>query len=360
MCSVFIYNFITQFAVSSSLQTPSWYAAKQPPRVCIAGAGAIGGWVAAGLAAAGVPVSVYARGATLAAIRQHGLRIRHGEQTAAWPLVASDNAAELGVQDVVVISVKGPALAGLAAAITPLIGPDTAVVIAMNGVPWWFLQGFGGAFAGNRLQSVDPTGAIQAAIAPAHIIGCVVHASCSAPEPGLVQHHFGNGLIVGEPNGKATDRVQALANLLVGAGFNATMSPHIQKDIWYKLWGNMSVNPISAFTGATTDLILDDDLVRGFVSRIMLEAKAIGAQLGIAIDQTPEDRHQVTRKLGAFKTSMLQDVEAGRTVELDGLVSSVRELGVLTGVPTPFTDALLGLARLHARGRGLYPQPTKD
>ena len=340
------------------LETPAWYTSNQPPRVCIAGAGAIGGWVAAGLAAAGVPVNVYARGATLAAIRQQGLRLRQGKRTAAWPLAASDNAAELGVQDVVVIAVKGPALAGLAAAITPLIGPHTAVVIAMNGVPWWFLQGFGGAFEGTQLQSVDPHGAIQAAIAPANITGCVVHASCSAPEPGLIHHHFGNGLILGEPTGQTTQRVQALTKVLVGAGFNATVSPQIQKDIWYKLWGNMSVNPISAFTGATTDLILDDELVRGFVSRIMLEAKAVGAQLGIAIDQTPEDRHQVTRKLGAFKTSMLQDVEAGRTVELDGLVSSVRELGVLTGVATPFTDALLGLARLHARGRGLYPQAS--
>ena len=342
--------------MTSSLQTTHWFATQKPPRVCIAGAGAIGGWVAAGLAAAGVPVSAFARGATLAAIRQHGLRVRQAAQASAWPMAASDNAADLGVQDVVVIAVKGPALAGLATAITPLIGPQTAVVVAMNGVPWWFLQGFGGRFEGSRLQSVDPDGSIQTAIAPGNIIGCVVHASCSAPEPGLIQHHFGNGLILGEPSGQATERVQALANLLTGAGFNATVSPHIQKDIWFKLWGNMSVNPISAFTGATTDLILDDELVRGFVSNIMLEAKAVGAQLGILIDQTPDDRHQVTRKLGAFKTSMLQDVEAGRTVELDGLVSSVRELGRMTGVATPFTDTLLGLARLHARGRGLYPQ----
>ena len=342
--------------MTSSLQTTHWFATQKPPRVCIAGAGAIGGWVAAGLAAAGVPVSAFARGATLAAIRQHGLRVRQAAQASAWPMAASDNAADLGVQDVVVIAVKGPALAGLATAIAPLIGPQTAVVVAMNGVPWWFLQGFGGRFEGSRLQSVDPDGSIQTAIAPGNIIGCVVHASCSAPEPGLIQHHFGNGLILGEPSGQATERVQALANLLTGAGFNATVSPHIQKDIWFKLWGNMSVNPISAFTGATTDLILDDELVRGFVSNIMLEAKAVGAQLGILIDQTPDDRHQVTRKLGAFKTSMLQDVEAGRTVELDGLVSSVRELGRMTGVATPFTDTLLGLARLHARGRGLYPQ----
>ena len=175
------------------------------------------------MAAAGVPVSLYARGATLAAIRQNGLRLRHGENTTAWALTASDNAAELGVQDVVVISVKGPALAGLVASIAPLIGPQTAVVIAMNGVPWWFLQGFGGPFSGTSLKSVDPVGAIAAAIAPANIVGCVVHASCSAPEPGLIQHHFGNGLILGEPSGQASARVQALANLLVNAKFNATV-----------------------------------------------------------------------------------------------------------------------------------------
>ena len=209
--------------------------------------------------------------------------------------------------------------------------------------------------AGKALASIDPTGEIAHAIPAQHVIGCVVHASCSLDSPGVVRHHFGDGLIVGEPAGGLSDRVQSLTSLLQTAGFKATASPQIQKDIWYKLWGNMTVNPISALTGATTDLILGDELVRGFVSAVMLEAKAIGECIGIPIDQQPEDRHAVTRKLGAFKTSMLQDVEAGKPVELDGLVSAVRELGQLTGVATPFTNALLGLSRLQARCLGLYP-----
>jgi 2-dehydropantoate 2-reductase len=325
-------------------------------KICIYGAGAIGGWIGAGLAGAGAQVSVVARGATLQAIQTHGLRLRRGEVVTAYPVTASASPAELGVQDLVVVAVKAPALADVARHLAPLIGPDTLVLPAMNGVPWWFLQSFGGAYAGARLKAVDPTGEIEAAIAPQHVIGCVVHCSSSVAEPGLIQHNFGNGLIVGEPSGQVTPRVQALAKLLTEAGFATTLSQHIQKDIWYKLWGNMSVNPVSAFTGATTDLIMGDELVRNFVSSVMLEAKEIGARIGIPIDQQPSDRHAITLKLGAFKTSMLQDVEAGRAVELDGIVTVVRELGQLTGVPTPFTDALLGLARLHARGLGLYPQ----
>jgi 2-dehydropantoate 2-reductase len=169
-----------------------------------------------------------------------------------------------------------------------------------------------------------------------------------------VQHHFGNKLIIGEPGGQASERLKRLAALLQAANFEVSRSDQIQKDVWYKLWGNMTVNPISALTGATTDLILDDELVRGFVSSVMLEAREIGARIGIPIDQQPEDRHAVTRKLGAFKTSMLQDMEAGKPLELDALLTVVKELGVLTGVATPFTDALLGLSRLQARVRGLY------
>jgi 2-dehydropantoate 2-reductase len=269
-------------------------------------------------------------------------------------VIASDSPAALGVQDLVVLAVKAPSLPGVAAAIAPLLGPDTRVLTAMNGVPWWFLHGFGGAHAGGQLLSVDPSGALGRAIPAAQVIGAVVHASCSVDAPGLVRHHFGRQLIVGEPSGRLTPRLQALAALLVQAGFDAPVSPHIQQDIWFKLWGNMTVNPISALTGATTDRILDDPLVLDFVSRVMLEAKAIGARLGISIDQQPEDRHAVTRQLGAFKTSMLQDVEAKKQVELDALVGAVRELGQLTGVATPFTDALMGLARLQARGLGLY------
>ena len=319
-------------------------------KICVVGCGAIGGWIGAGLARAGCHVSVLARGATLAALQQNGLRLGDARH----PVHASASAAELGVQDLVVVAVKAPALRDVANQISALIGPDTVVLTAMNGVPWWFFQGFGGALTGTQLQAVDASGEIARAIPAASVVGCVVHASCSVDAPGVIRHHFGNGLIIGEPSGQATERVKALAELLVRAGFAATVSPQIQKDVWYKLWGNMTVNPISALTGATTDLILGDELVRNFVSSVMLEAKEIGGRIGIPIDQQPEDRHQVTRKLGAFKTSMLQDMEAGKAVDLDALVTVVKELGTLTGVSTPFTDALLGLSRLQARVRGLY------
>ena len=325
-------------------------------KACIYGAGAIGGWIGAGLAGAGATLSVVARGATLEALQAHGLRLEQGGQPRSVTVQASANPAELGVQDLVVIAVKAPALVEVARQIAPLIGPDTVVLTAMNGVPWWFLQGFGGALAGRQLQSVDPTGEITAAIPPAQVIGCVVHASCSLNGPGHVKHHFGNGLIIGEPAGGSSPRSEALLALLLKAGFQASASTQIQRDVWYKLWGNMTVNPVSALTGATTDLILGDPQVRDFISAVMREAKAIGERIGIPIDQQPEDRHQVTLKLGAFKTSMLQDVEARRSVELDALVGAVRELGQLAGVRTPYTDALLGLARLQAQTLGLYPR----
>jgi 2-dehydropantoate 2-reductase len=323
-------------------------------KVCIYGAGAIGGWLGVKLARAGCAVSVVARGATLDSLRHNGLRLQEGSETLRAQVRASASPADLGVQDLVVVAVKAPAMAEVAKSIAPLLGPDTMVLTAMNGVPWWFFHGFGGSYAGTRLKAVDPDGAIAQAVPAQHIVGCVVHASCALKEPGFVQHHFGNKLIIGEPSGAKTQRVQQLAALLEQAGFEAVVSEQIQKDAWYKLWGNMTVNPVSAMTGATTDLILSDDLVRGFISAVMLEAREIGARVGIPIAQQPEDRHQVTRKLGAFKTSMLQDVEAGKAVEIDALVTVVKEMGAMTGVTTPFTDALLGLSRLHARVHGLY------
>ena len=323
-------------------------------KVCIYGAGAIGGWIGHGLARAGANVSVVARGATLVALQQHGLRLKHREQITAQAVTCGASPAELGVQDVIVLAVKAPSLPEVARQIAPLVGPETIVLTAMNGVPWWFLQGFGGALAGTRLHSVDPDGELALAMPAHHIVGCVVHASCSLDAPGLVHHHFGNKLILGEPSGVQTDRVQGLAAWLEEAGFEVSVSGQIQKEIWFKLWGNMTVNPISAITGATTDLIMGDDLLRAFISSVMMEAKEIGARIGIVIHQQAEDRHAVTLKLGAFKTSMLQDVEAGKAIELDALVSSVKELGLLTKVATPYTDALLGLARVHGKVRGLY------
>jgi 2-dehydropantoate 2-reductase len=325
-------------------------------KVAIYGAGAIGGWMGMKLAQAGHDVSVVARGATLDAVRQHGLRLIEGGVIYAEQVKASNKPADLGVQELVVIAVKAPAMASVAAHVAPLIGPETIVLTAMNGVPWWFCDGLGGDFAGQRLKSIDPDGAIAAAIPSARTVGCVVHASCLIDGPGVIRHHQGNGLIVGEASGQPSARVEQLTAMLRAAGFNATMSAQIQCDVWFKLWGNMTMNPVSALTGATTDRILGDELVRGFVTNIMLEAKEIGARFGIPIEQAPDDRHAVTLKLGAMKTSMLQDVQAGKAVELDALVSAVRELGQLTRVPTPYTDALLGLARLHASTLGLYPK----
>lgn len=329
-------------------------------KTCIYGAGAIGGWIGVALAHAGERPNVVARGATLTALRQDGLVLRRrggdgNDLATRVPVHAVDDPAALGPQDLVVVAVKAPALVAVAERISPLIGPDTTVLTAMNGVPWWFLEGgFGGPLAGRRLTAVDPDGAIAAAIPARQVIGGVVHASCALDGPGVVRHHFGNGLILGKPSGAAGERVQELAALLQAGGIQASVSPRIQKDVWYKLWGNMTVNPISALTGETTDRILGDDLLRGFVSAVMLEARAIGERIGIPIAETPEDRHAVTRKLGAFKTSMLQDVEAQRPVELDALVAAVRELGQGVGLHTPFTDALLGLARVQARRLGLY------
>ncbi|RYY78879.1 MAG: 2-dehydropantoate 2-reductase, partial [Comamonadaceae bacterium] len=282
-------------------------------KICIYGAGAIGGWIGAALAQAGERLNVVARGATLEALKRDGLSLMRGDIRTRVPVNAVADPAELGVQDLVVVAVKAPALAGVAERIGPLLGPDTMVLVAMNGVPWWFLQGgFGGELAGTRLAAVDPAGAIASAIPDRHVIGGVVHASCSLDGPGVVRHHFGNGLIIGEPSGEATPRVEQLLALLTRAGIDAKLSPQIQKDVWFKLWGNMTVNPISALTGATTDLIMGDELLLGFISAVMLEAKEIGARIGIAITDSPADRHAVTRKLGGFKTSMLQDVEAGR------------------------------------------------
>ena len=329
-------------------------------RVCIYGAGAIGGWLGVALARAGCELSAVARGQTLAALQHNGLTLVHGEERETVAVNAQQDPAALGVQDVVVIAVKAPSMPDVARAVAPLIGPQTLVLTAMNGVPWWFLAG--GVDAGLRglqLKAVDPQGEIARAIPTGQVLGSVVHASCSLDAPGVVRRHFGNSLIVGEPTalpGDApTPRLLALTELLRAGGIEVRLSDNIQRDAWYKLWGNMTMNPVSAITGATTDRILGDELVRNFITAVMLEAREIGARIGLPIADSPQDRHQVTLKLGGFKTSMLQDVEAGKPVELDALVGAVREMGAMCGMSTPFTDALLGLTRLRAQQLGLYP-----
>jgi 2-dehydropantoate 2-reductase len=337
-------------------------------KICVVGLGAIGGifagWLGSRLAPGEAQVSALARGATLAALLQQGLRLHEAAGADDEPdrptplrvlLHAHDDAGALGKQDLVIVAVKGPALAGVAPAVAALCSRRTQVLVAMNGVPWWFFHGIGGPHDGLQLASVDPGGTIAALLPTRQVLGCVVHLSSRAPAPGVVQHTGGNGLILGEPAGGRTPRVAALAALLDRAGFAATVSDRIQRDIWFKLWGNMTMNPVSAITGAACDAILDDPLVRGFCSAVMLEAQAIGQAIGIPIEQTPAQRHAVTRKLGAFKTSMLQDAEAGRPLEIDALVGAVHEIGRHLGLATPNIDALLGLVRLMARQRGLYP-----
>jgi 2-dehydropantoate 2-reductase len=325
-------------------------------KTCIVGAGAIGVFMGARLAASGVEVAALARGATAKALRQHGWRLEAGGVLTRAPARVAESASELGVQELVIIAVKGPALAGVAATIAPLLRPSTIVVTAMNGVPWWFFQGFRGEHEGLRLASVDPGGHIAAAIPAAQVLGCVVHAACSTPEPGMTRNAVGKRLILGEPTGGRSSRLERVGALLSNAGFEVELSECIQRDIWYKLWGNMTMNPVTALTGATADRVLDDALVDEFCLTVMGEAQVIGARIGCAIAETPQQRHVVTRKLGAFKTSMLQDVEAGRPVEIDVLLAAPREIGAALGIPTPYLDALLGLARLQAQTRGLYPR----
>jgi 2-dehydropantoate 2-reductase len=333
-------------------------------KVCIIGAGAIGGFIGAKLALAGqAQVSVLARGTTLQALRSHGWRLRQNAEQGGAALqapvhAAAEQAAELGPQDLVVIAVKGPALPAVAAGIAPLLGEHTRVLPAMNGVPWWFCQGvpgFGEA-PGSTLTSVDPGGTIAAAIARERVIGCVVHIATSSPEPGLVQHKFGQNLIIGAATGGRSAPVQQVADLFTHAGVEVAHSADVRHDIWFKLWGNLTMNPVSAITGATLDRLLADPLVRAFCTAAMAEAAQVGERIGCPIGQTPEDRHAITGKLGAFKTSMLQDVEAGRAIELDGIVGVVHEIAGRVGVPTPNIDALLGLARLFGRVHGLYPE----
>ena len=327
--------------------------------VCIVGAGAVGGLIGARLALSGADVSVVARGKTAEALRAQGLRLIAKDGEIRVPVRVVDDAAREPKPSVVVVAVKEPAMASVAPIVGALAGPHTTVVTAMNGVPWWFFHGLPGAVAGMPLHSVDPDGAIARAIPSARIVGSVVHLACSTPQPGVVRHDVGNRLIVGEPAGASTPRLEALAGMLRAAKFDVEVSPKIQADIWYKLWGNMTMNPISAFTGATADRVLDDPLVNRFCLDVMAEAAAIGAAIGCPIGQSGEDRMAVTRQLGAFRTSMLQDVDAGKPVEIDALLSTVREIGARVGAPTPRLDALLGLARLHARTHGLYPDAPR-
>ncbi len=325
-------------------------------KICLYGAGAIGGLMGVRLALKGAEVSVVEVGPTLEAIQKNGLQVQTDGKMLTAKVTATNDPSTLGPQDLVIVAVKGPTLKFIAPKIGALLGPDTVIMTAMNGVPWWFFQGFGGEYAGTQLKSIDPDGSIAKGIPAERVIGCVIMLSCKLLGPGVAQHVSGNKLTIGEPNNCDSMRVRALGTLLTDAGFQVSVSPSIQKEIWLKLLGNMTHNPISALTGATLDRILNDKLASDLCIKIMYEAAAVGKKFGCVMTDTPEQRQESTRALGPFKTSMLQDVEAKKAVELDALVGAVSEIAEKVGVPTPYTDALFGLARVQARVLKLYPE----
>ena len=322
--------------------------------MCVAGAGAVGGLIAAKLAQAGYPVDVLARGEHLRAIEANGLALIDGETRATVRVRTASDPTALGPQDVVFIAFKAPSLVRSAGALTPLLGLDTVLVPAMNGVPWWFFHRFGGRLVGTRLSSVDPGGAISRSLPAEQVIGSVVHLSSSIAAPGVIRRGFGNVLIVGEPSGERSGRLARVIKMLEQGGFTVKPTPEIQREVWLKLWGNMNMNPISALTGSTADVVLDDPLTAQLVLNMMEEAAAIGRALGIEMSMTAADRIAVTRELGAFKTSMLQDLESGRPLEIDAILGAPCEMGDRLGIPMPFSKVVLGLARQRARNLGLY------
>jgi 2-dehydropantoate 2-reductase len=344
------------FVEETWFDDPNAAPGRPPVKVAVVGLGAVGGLVAARMAAAGHAVSALARGETLTRVRERGLLVDSAGKRSVARIAVADDAAALGAHDLVVVALKAPALATLAPRLAPLLGPATVVLPAMNGVPWWFLPA--AAPSEPPLDSVDPGGRLLAALPIGRVLGCVVHLSASCPEPGWVRHGFGDRLIVGEPAGAVSARVREVCAALAASGFEAEASTDVRRDVWYKLWGNMTMNPVSALTGAESTAILDDPLVHAFMLRTMAEAAAIGERIGCPIAQSGEERMGLARKLGSFKTSMLQDALAGRPIELDALVTAVHEIGARVGVSTPNIDALLGLTRLMARERGLYPGRT--
>ena len=305
---------------------------RTPVKVCVVGAGAIGGFLGTRLALTGeADVAALARGTTLVAAARSRLAPRAATDSSCRrrPRSAADDPRELGRQDLVILTVKAPALPrARARRCAPLIGPDTLVLPAMNGVPWWFSIGLAGARRAAARERRSGRAASPRHCRSRSVVGCVVHASASQREPGVALHRMGRGLIIGEPAGGESARVRDARGPLHPRGLRGHAARrNIRYDVWYKLWGNMTMNPVSALTGATADRVLADDLLREVCSAAMREAAAIGARIGCEVRESPEDRHAVTRKLGAFKTSMLQDVEAGRALELDALVGAVREIG---------------------------------
>jgi len=324
-------------------------------KICIFGAGAIGGLLGAKLCAAGEEVTLIARGAHLAAIEERGLKLTwSGGELVVRPRATADPRAA-GEQDAVILTLKAHSVPAIAPAIGPLLGPATTVVTAMNGIPYWYFYKHGGPHEGRRLDSVDPGGALWRLIPPERAIGCVVYPAATVEAPGAVRHDYGNRFMLGEPDGSLSARAKALSQALGNAGFKAPVRPRIRDDIWLKLWGNLSFNPVSALTHATLATMAADPGTRNLVRGMMAEAQRVGEALGARFEVDIETRIGWAGDVGEHKTSMLQDLERGRPMEIDALVGAVAELGDLAGVDTPLIDAVLALAIQRAREAGCYP-----
>ena len=323
-------------------------------KICIYGAGAIGGFIGAELGGAGIDVSLIARGAHLEAMQNNGLTlIKDGETHVTHP-IATNDPTKVGTQDYVFITLKAHSVPGVVEHMQPLLGPHTAVVTAVNGVPWWYFHGVDGQYKNKQLESVDPGNKQWDGIGPERAIGCVVYPATEVIEPGIIQHIEGNRFTLGEPDGSRSERIQTLSRALISAGLKSPVRPRIRDELWIKLWGNLSFNPISALTGETLEGICDDPGTIAIVRRMMMEAAEIAEALGVKLSVGVDKRIAGAKAVGAHKTSMLQDLERGRPMEIDALVSVVQELGQLTGVPTPTIDAVSALVKQRARLAGCY------
>ena len=323
-------------------------------KVCIFGSGATGGYLGVELARAGAEVSLVARGAHLEAIRRNGLKLLiDGEERVAHA-PATDDPKELGPQDYVIVGLKAHSIPGAVDKIAPLLGNDTAVVTASNGIPYWYFHDHGGPFRNSILQTVDPDGKQWQVLKPERAIGCIVYPATEVVEPGVVKHVYGNKFPLGEPSGERTERVERLSQLMTAAGLDAPVLDRIRDEIWLKLWGNLCFNPISALTHATLDVIASDPGTRAVAKAMMTEAQQIAETFGVRFRVDIERRINGAGRVGAHKTSMLQDLERGRPMEIDALVAVIQEMGQLTGVPTPTLDTVLALVRQRAKVAGLH------
>jgi 2-dehydropantoate 2-reductase len=323
-------------------------------KICIYGAGSIGGVIGGVLAQAGHDVSLIARGAHLQALKANGCTVETGGQTFTVKTPCSDTPADFGPQDYVVVAVKGPAMPSVAAGITPLLGPDTAVVPAMNGIPWWFFDGFPADGPDIQLPALDPDGALAAAVSTDRVIGCVVHMGCLVPEPGVIRHVADNRLILCEAKGGLSDRLGAFVAAFDGTTLNATATGELRQEIWLKLLGNFNFAPVSSLTGATNGEIGADPGLRKLCADLFEEAAEAGRRIGLQPGMTADERTTMGASLGDFRTSMLQDFDKSRPPEIDAIVGAVVEIGRATGVSMPVSESVLALVRQKARGLGLY------